>query len=148
MRLNVESTTELAKNPSASPRELAEHWAAEEFGSKAASKIADMLMLSSDCVRKCVYIGPYARDHKGWMPSRNLMRDDIIRGERVLRENGGIKILYDGSKQALAEALDPALVARLAAQARAQGRVAVGPRWVAAAADQAVPGGGVGGGDG
>ncbi len=105
VRLNIEATNDLDKNPDASPRELAEHWAAEEFGPRAAPRIADMLMLSSECVRKCVYVGPYARDHKGWMPSRNLMRDDIIRGDRVLRENGGIKILYDGAKQSLAEAL-------------------------------------------
>jgi hypothetical protein len=106
VRLNVETTTQLAKNPHASPRDLAEQWAAKEFGPRSAPKIADMLMLSPDCVRKCIYIAPYAREHKGWMPSRNLMRDDIIRGERVLRENGGIKILYDGSKQSLNEALD------------------------------------------
>lgn len=104
-RLNVYATTELIRNPDASPRKLAEQWAAEEFGSHAAPKVADMLMLSPECIRKFMYIAPYARDHKGWMPSRNLMRDDIIRGERVLRENGGIKILYEGSKQSLDEAL-------------------------------------------
>lgn len=106
VRLNVYATMQLAKNPGASPRDLAEQWATEEFGAKAAPKVADMLMLSPECVRKFMYIAPYARDHKGWMPSRNLMRDDIIRGERTLRENGGIKILYDGSKQSLDEALN------------------------------------------
>jgi hypothetical protein len=116
VRLNIEATTELAKNPDASPRDLAEHWAAKEFGPKAAPKIADMLMLSGDCVRKCIYIAPYAREHKGWLPSRNLMRDDIIRGERVQGAEGGIKILYEGSKQSLAEALDEKAEAMALAQ--------------------------------
>jgi hypothetical protein len=120
VRLNVYATTQLAKNPDAWPRKLAEQWANEEFGSKAAPKVADMLMLSPECIRKFMYIGPYAQGHKGWMPSRNLMRDDIIRGERTLRENGGIKILYEGSKQSLEEALaEKAEGVGLASQMRA-----------------------------
>lgn len=106
LRLNVEATTELMKNPDASPREIAEHWAAKEFGQKAASKVADMLMLSPECIRKCIYIAPYGRTHKGWLPSRNLLRDDIIRGDQAEGAEGGIKILYEGSKYALNEALD------------------------------------------
>lgn len=106
LRLNVYATTELVKNPDASPRELAERWAAKEFGPKAASKVADMLMLSPECIRKCMYIAPYARAHKGWLPSRNLLRDDIIRGEKTEGSEGGIKILYEGSRQSLDEALD------------------------------------------
>lgn len=119
VRLNVYATTQLAKNPGASPRKIAEQWAAEEFGSNAAPKVADMLILSPECVRKFMYVGPYAESHKGWMPSRNLMRDDIIRGERTLRENGGIKILYDGSRQSLDEALaEKSEAVELAAQMR------------------------------
>lgn len=34
------------------------------------------------------------------------MRHDIIRGETVLRDQGGIRILYEGSRCALAEALE------------------------------------------
>src|SRR5436190_13756194 len=50
--------------------------------------------------------------------------------------------------EAIAGALDPALVSRLAAQARAQGGAAAGPRWGVATADEAVPGGRLGGRDG
>ncbi|HSY19455.1 MAG TPA: hypothetical protein VK815_14025 [Candidatus Acidoferrales bacterium] len=96
VRLNVFATTQLAQNPDLSPRAIAQEWAAKEFGAKAATNVAEMLMLSSECVRKCMYIEAYARDHKGWKPSLNLMRDDIIRGV-VLKE------LYDGSKQSLPE---------------------------------------------
>jgi hypothetical protein len=44
--------------------------------------------------------------------------------------------------EAIAQALDPALVARLAAQARGAGGAVAGPGWGAAAADAPVPGGG------
>lgn len=96
VRLNIEATSRLAQNPGLDPRAIARDWAAKEFGDRAADRVTDLLMLSSDCVRKFMYIEPYARDHHGWKPSLNLMRDDIIRGE-VLRQ------LYDGSKQALPE---------------------------------------------
>lgn len=96
VRLNIEATSRLALTPNLSPRTLAEEWAAKEFGIRAATNVADMLMLSSECVRKFRYIEPYAREHRGWKPSLNIMRDDIIRGE-VLKQ------LYDGSKTALPE---------------------------------------------
>jgi hypothetical protein len=105
VRLNIEATSRLARDPGLSPRALAGEWAAREFGAAAAPKVADMLMLSSECVRKCFYIAPYARAHQGWLPSRNLLRDDTIRGEAVLKEQGGLKLLYEGSKSALTEAL-------------------------------------------
>jgi hypothetical protein len=94
VRLNIEATSRLAQNPGLDPRELAQEWAAKEFGTRAATNIADLLMLSSECVRKCMYIEAFARDHRGWKPSLNFMRDDIIRGE-VLKQ------LYDGSKNSL-----------------------------------------------
>ena len=96
VRLNIEATSRLAQNPRLSPRTLAEEWAAREFGPKAATNVAALLMLSGDCVLKFSYIAPYAREHSGWKPSLNLMRDDIIRGE-VLKQ------LYDGSRQSLPE---------------------------------------------
>jgi hypothetical protein len=106
VRLNIETTSRLAQNPELSARTLAEQWAAKEFGPRAASTVADMLLLSGECVQKCFYVAPYARDHKGWLPGRNLLRDDIIRGEKVARDQGGPKFLYEGSKHALAEALE------------------------------------------
>jgi hypothetical protein len=93
-RLNIFATSRLAQNPDLSPRALAEEWAAKEFGPKSATNVAEMLMLSGECVRKCMYIEAFARDHGGWKPSLNLMRDDIIRGE-VLEQ------LYEGSKNSL-----------------------------------------------
>src|SRR5208283_1155542 len=88
VRLNIEAASRLAQNPDLSARELAEQWAAREFGTNAAPNVAEMLMLSSECVRKSVYIAPYARKHTGWLPSRNLMRDDIIRGEKAVGDEG------------------------------------------------------------
>ncbi len=106
VRANIFATAKLAEDPSAEPRQLAEQWAAREFGERAAAKVAEMLLLSDDAVLGFRYIAPYSRNHKGWLPARNIMRDDIIRGETELREQGGIRILYEGSKYALAEALE------------------------------------------
>lgn len=97
LRLNVEATSRLAQNPELSPRALAEEWAAKEFGTKAAAKVADIMMRSPECIRKSMYVEAYARSHRGWLPSLNLLRDDIIRGP--------IKSLYAGAKQALPEVL-------------------------------------------
>jgi hypothetical protein len=99
VRLNIYATSRLAQDPDLSPRALAEEWAAGEFGAKAATNVADMLMLSGDCIRKCMYIEAYARNHRGWKPSLNLMRDDIIRGE-------SLKQLYNGSKESLPEVFE------------------------------------------
>jgi hypothetical protein len=105
VRANIEATARLAQDPDLSPRLLAGQWAAKEFGPSAAPKVAELLLLSSECVRKCFYDAPYACAHKGWLPSRNLLRDDIIRGEQVKNGNGGTRQLYEGSKPSLAEAL-------------------------------------------
>ncbi len=94
VRLNITAASRLAQNPDTSPRQIAEEWATKEFGAKAATNITEMLMLSSECVRKSMYIEPFALEHKGWKPSLNLMRDDIIRGE-ALRQ------LYEGSRKSL-----------------------------------------------
>lgn len=99
VRLNIEATSRLALNPEASPRTLAEEWAAREFGPKSATNVAEMLMLSGECVRKCMYVEAFARTHKGWKPSLNLLRDDIIRG-------AALKQLYEGSKESLPEVFD------------------------------------------
>ena len=107
VRLNIYATTRLAQNPDLSPRTLAEEWAEREFGPHAAPKVADLIMLSDDCITKLFYIAPYSREHQGWVPSRNLLRDDIIRGEAIQGANGGLKqYLYEGSKYSLQEALD------------------------------------------
>lgn len=103
-RLNIEATAKLVQDPQADPLKLAEAWAAKDFGEKAAPKIAEMLMLSPQCVLKFQYVAPYARKHRGWLPSRNLMRDDIIRGQNS-GEEGSLRRLYDDSKDALDEAL-------------------------------------------
>jgi hypothetical protein len=96
VRLNIETTSRLAVNPELSARALAEEWAAKEFGDKAARNVAQMLLLSGECIRKSMYIEAFARSHTGWKPSLNLLRDDIIRG-------AALKQLYEGSKGALPE---------------------------------------------
>ena len=97
-RVNIDAAVRLRDNPELNPRAVAEAWAAKEFGSKAAPKVADLLLLSSECVRKLVYIEAYALKHKGWMPSRGLMRDDLIRGERQMRLHGGLDLIYAETK--------------------------------------------------
>ena len=97
-RAHIEAAVRLSEHPELEPRAVAEAWAAKEFGSKAAPQIAAMLMLSSECVRKMVYIEAYALKHKGWMPSRGLMRDDLIRGERQMRLHGGLDLMYAETK--------------------------------------------------
>ena len=97
-RANIDAAVRLAEHPELDPRTVAEAWAAKEFGSKAAPKIAELLLLSSECVRKMVYIEAYALKHKGWMPSRGLMRDDLIRGERQMRLHGGLDLMYAETK--------------------------------------------------
>ncbi len=96
VRANTDAASRLAQNPGLSPQALARDWAAKEFGERASTNMAEMLMLSGDCVSKFMYIALYAREHRGWKPSQNLMRDDIIRGE-VLPQ------LYEGSKMSLPE---------------------------------------------
>jgi hypothetical protein len=96
VRVNIEAASRLAQNPELSPRALAVEWATKEYGPAAATNVAEMLMLSGECVRKFMYIEAFAHQHKGWKPSLNLMRDDIIRGE-VLKQ------LYEGSKKSLPE---------------------------------------------
>jgi hypothetical protein len=103
VRLNIYAAARLAADPNLSPRTLAAEWAAREFGEAAASRVAEMLMLSDDAVLASHYIGAYARRHKGWLPSRNLLRDDVIRGEKVIGDEGGLRLLYDDSKDKLAE---------------------------------------------
>ena len=104
-RANIDAAVRLRDHPELSPRDIADAWAAKEFGSKAAPKIAEMLLLSSECVRKMVYIEAYALKHKGWMPSRGLMRDDLIRGERQMRLHGGLNLIYAETKDQLAAVL-------------------------------------------
>ena len=106
VRANIYATAKLAVDPDADPRVLAREWAAGEFGRAAAERVAEMLLLSDDAVLGFRYIAPYSRDHKGWLPARNIMRDDIIRGEKVLGKEGGLRLLYEGSKHALDEALE------------------------------------------
>lgn len=102
VRLNIYATARLAGDPTLSPRALAREWAAREFGEAAAARVAEMLMLSDDAVLASHYIGAYARKHKGWLPSRNLLRDDVIRGEKLVGEDeGGLRLLYEGSKDEL-----------------------------------------------
>jgi len=114
VRANIYATAKLAENQGLSPRALAQEWAVKEFGKAAAPKVAEMLMLSPECVLRFRYVAPYARRNKGWLPSRNIMRDDIIRGGKDV-----LTPLYDGSKDSLNEALEEKLEAvRLAQRMR------------------------------
>lgn len=104
VRLNIHATSRLVRDPDLSPRRLAEEWASKEFGAKAARRVAEMIMLSDDCVLAFNYIAPYARRHEGWLPNRNILRDDIIRGEKQLGGEGGLRLLYQDSKDSIDEA--------------------------------------------
>ncbi len=109
VRANIDAASRLAQNPDLKAADLAQQWAVKEFGDAAAPKIAEMLLLSPECIRKTMYVEPYALKHKGWMPSRNLMRDDIIRGERQMGLHGGLHLIYEESKNALDTALQEKL---------------------------------------
>ena len=111
VRLNIYATTRLARHPELDPAAVAQEWAAQQFGEQAAAGVTAALMPSHECVRKMLYIAPYARQHRGWLSSRNLTRDDIIRGEKVMRGQGGLKVIYTEIKTQLDEALKEKLEA-------------------------------------
>jgi hypothetical protein len=119
VRLNIYATTRLAQHPELTPEAVAQEWAAKQFGGKAAAGVTAALLKSHACVRKMLYIEPYAQQHRGWLSSRNLTRDDIIRGEKDLRGQGGIKVIYTEIKPRLDRALKEKLEAvELARQMR------------------------------
>jgi hypothetical protein len=79
---------------------------AREFGKVAAAKVAEMLMLSPEAVLRFRYVAPFARANKGWLPSRNIMRDDIIRGGKDV-----LDAIYAGSREHLLEGMNEKLEA-------------------------------------
>jgi hypothetical protein len=101
VRANIDAASRLAQNPSLPAHELAVAWATREFGATAAPRLAEMLELSHDCVRKTIYIEAYAMKHRGWKPSNNLLRDDIIRGDSVSGGGADLKRIYEETKTAL-----------------------------------------------
>lgn len=120
VRLNIYATTRLAQHPELEPAAVAGEWAAKQFGELAAPGVTAALMKSHECVRKMLYVAPYAQQHRGWLSSRNLTRDDIIRGEKEMRGQGGIHVMYAECKTNLAEALREKLEAvQLAGDMRA-----------------------------
>ena len=111
VRLNIYATTRLAQHPELEPAAVAQEWAARQFGDEAAAGVTAALLPSHECVRKMLYIAPYAQAHRGWLSSRNLTRDDIIRGEKEMRGQGGIHVIYAEIKTKLVEALQEKLEA-------------------------------------
>ncbi len=81
---NIYVSAHLAWTPMADPEDLAREWATITFGAKAADDITELLMLSTEAVRKQRYFEVYSKKHFGWTPARNWMRDDKIRGARRL----------------------------------------------------------------
>jgi hypothetical protein len=81
---NIYVAAHLAWTPMEDPQVLAHEWAAITFGADAADDIAELLMLSTEAVRKQRYFEAYSKNHFGWTPARNWMRDDKIRGTRRL----------------------------------------------------------------
>ncbi|MDO8670335.1 MAG: alpha-glucuronidase family glycosyl hydrolase [Dehalococcoidia bacterium] len=67
-------------NPDISPTALALQWASLRFGSKAAPKVASLLLKSDDAVLKGFYVEPYARLSGPWAPNNVWNRDDTIGG--------------------------------------------------------------------
>jgi hypothetical protein len=84
---NIYAAAHLAWDPALDPEDLAREWGALEFGAEDADKIARLLMLSADAVRKLIYFQAYA-EAKGdpWMPNENWVRDDVIKGSDRMRK--------------------------------------------------------------
>ena len=104
-RMNFDTTRALARNPDLDPGDVLREWCADEFGEAAADTVAAALAQSHDCVVKAFYVGLFGRRHHGWLPSGNLVRDDVIRGGLV-REQwllGGIEGLLPMYREARKE---------------------------------------------
>ncbi|MBP5320243.1 MAG: hypothetical protein J6334_04585 [Kiritimatiellae bacterium] len=104
-QLNSVTTMDLAAHPQKTPEAAATAWCEKVFGKQAASAVSAILMKSHDCVTKVFYIEAYGLLHKGWMPNRNLVRDDLIRGDRQMGDEGGIHLIYNDIKEELGDAL-------------------------------------------
>ncbi len=119
VRLNIFALARLAHDPKLTADAAALEWAAQQFGTEAAPAVVRAVRPSHECVRKALYVAPYGRLHPGWLPSRNLTRDDIIRGEKGSHSEGAINLIYAEIKTQLDEALAEKLEAvRLAQQMR------------------------------
>ena len=119
VRLNIHALMRLAQQPGLTADAVALEWAEKHFGKEAATAVVRAVRPSHECVRKALYVAPYGRLHPGWLPSRNLTRDDIIRGEKGSHSEGAINLIYAEIKTSLAEALAEKLEAvRLAQQMR------------------------------
>ncbi|MEM7201395.1 MAG: hypothetical protein AAF628_14085 [Planctomycetota bacterium] len=90
---NIWTLAKLAWEPGATPMKLAHDWAALTFGAVAAPAFAELLQLSDDAVLKLRYFAEYCREHSGWAPAHNWIRDDKIRGESRIEE------IYDNACQ-------------------------------------------------
>ena len=104
-QLNVVTTMDLALHPQKTPEAACERWCAAVFGEKAAPAVAAILMKTHDCVGKALYIEAYGLRHQGWLPNRNLVRDDLIRGDREIGDEGGVHLIYNAIKDELGDAL-------------------------------------------
>lgn len=84
---NIYTAAHLAWNPALDPGDLAREWGALTFGAEDAEKIAKLLAMSTEAVRKLIYFEAYAQA-KGdpWMPNENWVRDDVIKGSGPLRK--------------------------------------------------------------
>ncbi len=84
LRANIYGFSKLAWDVDYDPRDLAQQWAALEFGveqnSRVAENIADILMLSESMIIKSRYFREHSLRHEGWLPSNNWMRDELIGG--------------------------------------------------------------------
>jgi hypothetical protein len=119
VRLNIFALSRLAHDPKLTADVAALEWAEQQFGKEAAPAVVRAVRPSHECVRKALYVAPYGRLHSGWLPSRNLTRDDIIRGEKGSHNEGSINLIYAEIKTNLAEALTEKLAAvQLAQQMR------------------------------
>lgn len=100
----------LAWDPRIQPGELAEDWAAKVFGRPARRKIARMLLLSDDAMRKALYIKPYAST-QAWNPLSHVMTGMfVVEGEPLIDRGAAhakfLRELYLVSKPQFEETLE------------------------------------------
>lgn len=80
VRLNVETTLAMIRDPRLSPERALDDWCRRQYGPTVGPRMARIVAASHDCVRGILYVGAFAENHRGWKPHLNITRDDTIGG--------------------------------------------------------------------
>lgn len=127
-RMNLETSLELIHHPERDPRRVLLAWCRRRFGEVAAPGVTKALLKTHECVEKMLYVGEFAKNHRGWKPHLNITRDDSIGGgkfremehiyaevkenlgpvfrekEEALRLAGNLRNAFEAQKEAIVSA--------------------------------------------